>query len=498
MSEENENEKERPRSFDEIEKKLKEALARRKGEMNSDVEKEEAQEEPTRNAESVESGEGKEALAGLESISNEFENKIEDLKNKIREHLDKVTQFQKEIETLSKQTSEELEKMNELSVGLEGLGHEVRDRISSIKKEFEEKFKTLERPLEKEEEHEEGVDFGEELARVKKLKDILRKREMEEEPEEEPKEEPKEEIKEEPEEEIEEKVEKKMPLPEMGEETVAAKEEEFHFEIGERPEEMETQLAEMEKAIEEVPLPEEPKKTISEIEEEEEAAPAVEKKPIEEPLPTEEPAAEFKLDETLETMFSGRWKKHWQEPVAEKKGGEVQPEEKGAPLRRRAADFVDALAAYRKAEPPDESAELYYYQHNEKMVLDSESIILALTKHLTEAKKLYTKLAQTGSPREQFFTKQEIIRHQEVLRDVFLRSVRLLDKSSCTLPIFTIDIVSKEFLKEILETLSIENWSNQDDFTFFEQNMQKVKSDFDQRIASKVEFLKSITEELGV
>jgi hypothetical protein len=60
------------------------------------------------------------------------------------------------------------------------------------------------------------------------------------------------------------------------------------------------------------------------------------------------------------------------------------------------------------------------------------------------------------------------------------------------------DIVSKEFLKEMVEKLSIENWSNQDDFTFFEENMEKLKSDFNQRITPKVEYLRSIAVELEV
>jgi hypothetical protein len=202
-------------------------------------------------------------------------------------------------------------------------------------------------------------------------------------------------------------------------------------------------------------------------------------------------------------MFSGRWKKHWQEAAAqkeeaaEKKEEAVEPEEMAGPQKRRASDYAEILTSYRKNEPPEENAEVWYYQKNGKLVLDSECIILAVTKHLAETKKFYTKLSQTSSPREQFFIKQEIIRHQESLRDVFLRSIRLMEKSSCLLPKFTIDIVSKEFLKEMVEKLSIENWSNQDDFTFFEENMEKLKSDFNQRITPKVEYLRSIASELG-
>lgn len=481
MPEEKDNEKEHPRNFDEIERKLREALARKKGEPEADLKTRKMKEEPKRSVEPIKSVEEKEALTSIENVVNELKVKVEGVKNKIKEHLTKVTKFQKEIENLTGQTVKEFEKMKELSLSLEGIGQEVRDKISSIKKEPEEEFKKIEKPPKREAEYEEGIDFGEELARVKKLKDMLRKQETER-----------------AEGKVEEKVEKK-PAPGVAEETVEAKEEEFHFVIGEKPEEMETQLAEMEKAIEEAPPPEKPKEAVFREKEETKVAPAVEKEKIkEEPAFAKGPEPEFKLDETLETMFSGRWKKHWQEAAAEKKEEKVEPKEFAVPQKRRASDFAELLTSYRKTDPPEEGAEVWYYQNNEKVVLDSECIILALGTHLTETKKLYTKLSQTTSPREQFFIKQEIIRHQESLRDAFMRSIKLLEKSSCTLPKFTIDIVSKEFLKEILEKLSIENWSNQDDFTFFEENMEKVKSDFNQRITPKVEYLKSIIEQLGV
>jgi hypothetical protein len=481
MEEEKNNEKEGARSFDEIERRLKEALARKKTEMEAAVGAKKVEEEPAGNSDPAESGERKEALASLEDISSEFKTKIDDLKNKIKEHLDKITQFQKGIETLTGQTIQEFEKMNELSLGLEKLSQEVGDKISSVKKEIEEESKVFEKPLKREEEYEEGVDFGEELARVRKLKETLRKQEAEG-----------------AEEEVEERVEKKMPAAEAAEEEAAAKGKEFHFVMEEQPEEMETQVGEMEKTAEAAPPPEKPEQAVFEEKKEAEAPPEMEEEKLEEESSLEkEQEPEFKLDESLETMFSGRWKKHWQE-AAQKKETALGSEETAERQKRRASDYDEILKTYRKNEPPEENAEVWYYQKDEKLVLDSECIVLALTKHLAETKKFYTKLAQTSSPREQFFIKQEIIRHQESLRDVFLRSVKLIEKSSCLLPKFTEDIVNKEFLKEMVEKLSIENWSNQDDFTFFEESMEKLKSDFNQRITPKVEYLRSVASELGV
>jgi hypothetical protein len=229
-----------------------------------------------------------------------------------------------------------------------------------------------------------------------------------------------------------------------------------------------------------------------------------EKEGGEEPAPEKEPSPEVQIDEAMETMFSGRWRKHWQETMAKAKEKEeakrlekleIQP---GVAQRRRTSDFVGLLEGCKKVEPPGDEDGVVYYQHNEKMIVDSEFIISTMSKHLDEGKKLYIKLAQLESPKDQFFIKQEIIRHQEALREIFLIGVRMLAKESCTLPEFTAKIVSLDFLKKILERLSMENWSNQDDFTFFDEYATKVRSDFYELITPKIEYMKSIVTELGI
>jgi len=484
MADLKDNEKERPKSFVEIEKKLKEALAKKEEEieMNIKRKREQEEEESESKPEQAAIGHGGErkALLDLGNMVNEFKINIENLKNKIKENLIKITQFQKEIETLTGQTVKELESMNEPSQKLEEFSQEVTNKIFSIKNELEEEFKALEKAPEKEN-YEEGVDFGEELARVKKLKDILGKQEAGK-----------------TEEEMSEKARLAgFPVPGAAEETVVAGEDEYSFEVEENSEKMKTQLAEMEKAIKEKPLPTEPQEKVLKERKKTETVLSEKEKLEERPVPEAGKKEEFKIDETLETMFSGRWKKHWQDAI-EKKETKVQPGVEAPPQRRRASDFYEILEKYQKAEPPEEDAELLYYQNNEKIVLDSESIISSLSRHLAEGKKLYTKLPQTRSPKEQFFVKQEIIRHQEALRDVFLRSVKLLEKESCTLPMFTMDIVNIDFLKEILEKLSIGNWSDLDDFAFFEESIEKVRSDFNQRMTPKVNYLKSLVDELQV
>jgi hypothetical protein len=161
-------------------------------------------------------------------------------------------------------------------------------------------------------------------------------------------------------------------------------------------------------------------------------------------------------------------------------------------------EVYEPLKDYRKTDPPDDENGIIYYQNKERIVLDSEHLISTLSSHLEEGKKLYTKLSQTESPKDQFFVKQEIIRHQEDLREIFSRSSKMIEEKSGTLPECTIEIVNKDIVKEILEKLSMENWSNMDDFTFFEGYVKKIKDDFYSLITPREKYVKLIRDELGI
>ncbi len=288
--------------------------------------------------------------------------------------------------------------------------------------------------------------------------------------------------------------------------------------------------------------------------------------PLEEKAIPEEKEIEIEESDTMQTMFSGRWKKHWQdkpeseegpkeevkeepkvEPEAEKvpdiheketvaaptpeekieetiktepqpeieiepkagiePGVEPKPEAEMAPgvgvggvssfTGRRASDAIEVLNKFKKTEP-EEGGEVFYYEHNERRIIDSECLVVAMQTHLNEGKKLYEKLTQTEAPKDQFFVKQEIIRHQEALRGMIEIATKLLEKENCNLPQYTIEVINEKVLKEMLESLSMQNWSNQDDFTFFDEYAKKLKLEFDTRTDPKVEFLKSIIVGLGI
>jgi len=132
------------------------------------------------------------------------------------------------------------------------------------------------------------------------------------------------------------------------------------------------------------------------------------------------------------------------------------------------------------------------------MILDGESFVSNLNRDLDEAKKLFTRLTQAESPKDQFFIKQEIIRYQKSLRKIILGSVRLCEKETCSLPKYTLDILNMDVLKDILEKVSMENWSSQDDFHSFDELTKKIKNAYYERITPWAAYLKSVIEELGI
>ena len=156
----------------------------------------------------------------------------------------------------------------------------------------------------------------------------------------------------------------------------------------------------------------------------------------------------------------------------------------------------ETLEKYRKSEPTDYNGEISYFQSKDRLILDGESLVRAVTYIQDAARKLVQKLGQTESPKDQFFLKQELINNQEVLRKVILRSVRMCEKENATLPRFSADVLSIGVLKEILEKLNMDNWSNPDDFRAFEEYVGRLKDMFYKRITPPAHYLQSIVDEL--
>ncbi|KKL72455.1 hypothetical protein LCGC14_2084740 [marine sediment metagenome] len=375
-----------------------------------------------------------------------------DLKSKIKDNLKRAIEFQTEIKELTAKTLEGLEKMDDLSKMLEELYHKAEEKVESLEKDLEGKTTVPEG----EKSEEEGVNFEHLLSKAKEIKEMLRKPgEIE------------------PgglEEEKEEKVE----------EEGAPEEEISPLEAAD-----ETAKGEAEEDAEIEPLSEEKEE------------PGIEEAPEEDaPDGDEEEISPLEaLDATIKIKPMEKLKKKAAQEEKRGAGGE-EDEVSGFP-KRRASDALEILEKYKKAEP-EEEAEVVYYENGDKKILDSECIVSAVCSRLEEAEKLYKKLSKTESPIDQFFVKQEIIRSQEALRGVILAGTRMLEKESSVLPEYTIGVMNINVLKEILEKLSMQNWSKKTDFGLFTEYAAKLKKDYYARISSLVDYLKSLIEELGL
>ena len=394
----------------------------------------------------------------------EIEDRRANLKSKIKENLKKAIDFQTEIKQLTGKTLEGLEKMDELSKMLEELYHQAEERVESLEKDLEENTSELEG----EKAEEESVDFEQLLSKAKEIKELLRK----------PDEIKPDMLEEEKEEKVEEEGAPEEPEDEEPEERIS-------------PLEALDKTAKMEHGehVEMEPMPEEKEEPDIREAKAEEAPVAGEEEPSQEISPLEA------LDETIKIKPEEKLKKK-AEKEEERGAGDESAQVTGFP-KRRASDALEILEKYKKTEP-EEEAEVVYYENVDKKILDSECIVSAVCNRLEEAEKLYKKLTKTESPIDQFFVKQEIIRSQEALRGVILAGTRMLEKESSTLPQYTIGVVNIDVLKEILEKLSMQNWSKKTDFRFFMEYAAKLKRDYYARISSLVDYLKSLIEELGL
>ena len=191
-----------------------------------------------------------------------------------------------------------------------------------------------------------------------------------------------------------------------------------------------------------------------------------------------------------------------EESVAEDAGLKSLPEE---PAEEKSAgqengnfqSLFEILEGYRKIETRNGNGEISFFQKEKKTILDGEYMVASIDESLEEAKRLYLKLAQTESPKEQFFIKQEIINHQEILRKYILRNLKMCEKEGASLPGYTADILNEDILKEILEKLSMENWSNPADFNSFRSQIEAFKDSYYAKITPPINYLRSLIKELG-
>jgi len=420
--------------IDEIEQQLEQAIARKREEVEKALEEKIRKEKEAAQKRieelSKEGEEEKKTLINFKSLLAEFENSKKGLKIQIKEHIEKAIQYQSEIESLTGKTLEELKKVSELNQQLEELQQDTGEKVSALKKDLEERYGIVAEVPEGEEHEGTEINLEQELAKLKKIKELLNSSGH-----------------------VEEVIQEVEP-----------KEQEEEGEGGEEGEGEEAAKAAGESQPEEEKM------------EEEELEPV---EPAGAPLP-EEPEEK-------------------QEAEQEKTEEELPEEKKPETGTEEEASFqvaFEKLEQYRKGDTNENEAEVSYFENNNRIVLDGEYLVSTLNNCFEEAKKLYIKLSQTESPKDQFFIKQELVNFQEGLRALFLRIVKMSEKGSWSLSRFTRDVLNIQVLRVFLERLSMENWSNAEEFTLFAESVRELESAFRTKVQLREAYLRSLKEEV--
>lgn len=157
---------------------------------------------------------------------------------------------------------------------------------------------------------------------------------------------------------------------------------------------------------------------------------------------------------------------------------------------------VESLELLRVTEPAGEAGEISYFQSGEKTVLDADRLSRALEAAAADAEKTALKLEESGSVKEQFFIKQELICAQESLRKLVLKAVKLCERGTPVFPEKTRDILNLEILKGLLDGLSVGNWANPGDLMVFAREARGLRTAWLEMSGPPEEYRRSILDAL--
>jgi hypothetical protein len=184
------------------------------------------------------------------------------------------------------------------------------------------------------------------------------------------------------------------------------------------------------------------------------------------------------------------------EPAEEPADLPAEPEAEAAGPSSEDASVLDALAGYRKTEPVNNGIELAFFASETATFLDADSFMAAIGKIIEGAHQLHSQLTQTTSVKDLFLLKQEILNQQEVLRKLFFRVVRFCDKESGRLPESLNEIIGSRGLKDVVERLTMANWSDPSDFKPFLNELKAMKRAFEVRTGATPNYLRLVLDEV--
>ncbi|HPW16994.1 MAG TPA: hypothetical protein PLP83_01290 [Candidatus Aminicenantes bacterium] len=155
-----------------------------------------------------------------------------------------------------------------------------------------------------------------------------------------------------------------------------------------------------------------------------------------------------------------------------------------------------AVESFRRTEPANGNGEIHYFQGDKTVIADPEKLLDAVDQAVEEGRRLAAKLGQTESPKDQFFIKQELINWQEGLRALFLRVIKMCERNAWTLPRYTAGVLDAPVLRRLLERLSMENWSNLEEFGAFAAAAEELRRAFRARTEPRLAYLLDLRREL--
>jgi hypothetical protein len=72
----------------------------------------------------------------------------------------------------------------------------------------------------------------------------------------------------------------------------------------------------------------------------------------------------------------------------------------------------------------------------------------------------------------------------------------MCEKSSWRLPTYTADVLDTQVLRRLLERLSMENWSNLEEFASFAVTVADLRRDFQARVEPRLPYLRALLGEI--
>ena len=130
------------------------------------------------------------------------------------------------------------------------------------------------------------------------------------------------------------------------------------------------------------------------------------------------------------------------------------------------------------------------------ILLDGQEVVETLTRTIEETEGLFERLAESDSPKEQFFAKQEILWHQEMLREYIQEVLLMCEEEQAKFTKSLDKVLNPAMLKDLQIRLDQENLTNTTNFASFKEFVKELKADFLDKSTPQLTYLQSLLSEL--